>query len=133
MFDKTIVHVPRQPASVVQHVQMVDPSIERGARFLDEVQQRAQARITEAMLIDVPGINVQLVGYSASRNMADLSDRHAIAFKINGQTVSIDVDHSDWERPEAIIKLVTDKIAETVLKQVLQASQPLVRRVFTNA
>jgi hypothetical protein len=117
------------PAGPTINVQMVDPSIEKGARFLDEVQEKAHERIVSAMLLEVPAIGIHAVAYECARSVADQKMRHRLAFIINGQQFDLDVSHEEFERPEAMVKLIVDTIA-TEITSVAMRTAPLMRQHY---
>lgn len=97
------------------HVEMVDPSIEKGARFLDEVQTKAAERITETLLVDVPGIEAQLVRYDLSRSFDTGALEHRVAFRVNGKPFDF---HLSTDQDAEAVKLLIEKITDTLLRQI---------------
>lgn len=119
MFDRKTEH---HHTTIEQ--KLVDPSIEKGARFLDEVQAKAHERIVHAMLLECPDIGVTVVKYEVERIMASMDTRHRIAFTINGREFDLSLNHEDWEKPERIVEIVVEKIAGAILERGLK-QQPL--------
>ena len=127
MFNKTILAImPRQPAE--QHntyVNMVDPSIEKGARFLDEVQEKAAERITHAMLVDAPAIEAKLVTYDLSRSFESGSFEHHMAFTINGRQFDLRLSTSE---DTDIAKALAEKLTQAILVQIAPSTLHYITR-----
>ncbi len=98
------------------HIEMVDPSIEKGARFLDEVQEKAAARITNAMLVDIPSIDAKLISYDVERLMESDTTEQRIAFKVNGREFDLRVPSDRGEEPA--IKALVEQVTMAILKQI---------------
>lgn len=124
MFGPKVVVVGGKTEHHHTNVQMVDPSIEKGARFLDEVQAKAHERIVHAMLLECPDIGVTVVKYEVERVFQNMTARHRIAFTINGREFDLSLNHEDWEKPERIVEIVVEKIAGAILERGLK-QQPL--------
>lgn len=124
MFGPKVVVVGGKTEHHHTHVEMVDPSIEKGARFLDEVQAKAHERIVHAMLLECPDIGVTVVKYEVERAFHTMDTRHRIAFTINGHEFDLGLEHGDWEKPERIIEIVAEKIGRVILQRAL-LQQPL--------
>lgn len=129
MFD-TYLTAPREITRHT-HVNMVDPSVEKGARFLDEVQKEAESRITKLVLADVPTIDAKLVLYEAERSFETMAVNQHVAFKINGKEFDIRVkgDGALGERPEDIIRRLADALTKEILRQINPSLLPLNRRL----
>ncbi len=112
------------------HIEMADPSIEKGARFLDETQAKAAERITNAILVDVPSIAARLVTYDLQRIMESGNLDHHIAFTINGKPFNIRLSTSE---DEDIFKTLADKLTHELLTQLTTSTThqlSLYRKVY---
>lgn len=127
MFDKTVVALGQRGETHHHHTTVVDPSVEKAARFLDEVQEKALSRIVGAWLVELPAVNVQAIRYDLAADFVTPSLRHRVAFKIGGKTVDFAMKTGEGDDPEAIAKGVVDKIAEQIW---LQAGAPVVARIL---
>jgi hypothetical protein len=118
MFDRHIIALPgRSETHHHTHVQMVDPSIEKGARFLNEVEKEAHARVVSALLLEVPGINVAAVKYECDLEPMMGRMRHRLAFKLNDQPIDLDLTTEDYDTPEAVVRKIMDHIAVELIKR----------------
>lgn len=66
-------------------VQLVDPSVEKGARFLNEIEEKAADRIVQTMLVGTDGFKARFVLFEQARNIASMSTETFVAFEVNGQ------------------------------------------------
>jgi len=98
------------------HVEMVDPSIEKGARFLDEVQREAEKRVTDAVLLGVPSIDAKLVSYRMDRDFRTGTDLHIVAFKINGRVFKETFAKDEYSE-EAVMDFLLRSLSLTLLEQ----------------
>ena len=102
------------------NVTMVDPCVEKGARFLKEVQDKAAGNIVEALLVDVPGIDAQVVKYQASLDNAANVIRQRCAFRINGHVFDVRTETYDDDGSRAeMVKALADAIAKEITKRVV--------------
>lgn len=122
MFNTTIL-APRQVHEHI-HIEIVDPSIEKAARFLDETQAEAHKRLVEALLLSVPGIDVHAVQYEMAVSSATLKRRHHISFRLNGKTFDIGLDSEEYDNLETVV----GKIAETIAREILNAAAAAITR-----
>lgn len=91
------------------HVEMVDPSIEKGARFLSEVQAEAAKRVVSTVLVDVPSIDAKLVLFEQEVEVASGDLLQLVTFKINGHEIAerIRVDRATTKRA-ASVEIIED-------------------------
>lgn len=99
------------------HIEMVDPSIEKGARFLDEVQAKAQQRITEAVLVGVPGIEITAARYDYCMEQMTGTGRHRLAFRINGKPYDVPVSTAERDDPQTIVRKLAEAVAAEIVRQ----------------
>ena len=107
------------------HIEMVDPSVEKGARFLDEVQEKAAARITNAILVDVPSINARLVTYDLSRSFESDSLEHRLVFTVNDKPFTLNMR---TQENEDLLKALVDKITNELLRQIAPSTLKMLTR-----
>lgn len=69
-------------------VEMVDPSVEKGARFLNEVQTKAGELLVSRQLIGTTEFDANLVRFEMWRDVSRLCKDTYIAFKVNGREYS---------------------------------------------
>lgn len=120
MFNTTVLAPRTEHRHEHVHVTQVDPSVEKGARFLNEVQAEAEKRITKAVLVDVPSIDAWLVTYKAEQSFETFGSQHRMAFKINGKEFNLRVDlDSETGRADAVRQL-----AEQMTREILGQIQP---------
>lgn len=101
------------------HVEMVDPSIEKGARFLDEVQREAEKRILSAAALEVPSIEAKLMHYEVQSDLASGNILHQFVARINGRPVKATLSHSDMalRGTDAVLTWLVTEIAKEVTRQ----------------
>lgn len=118
MFNRTLLAVGGDSHHHT-HVEMVDPSVEKAARFLDETVKEAHKRVVSAMLIDVPAIGVQVVRYEAEISHSDGQRHHRIAFTLNGRQFDVGVSHDEFDDTQKIVGIVIDHIAKAIAARVI--------------
>lgn len=111
------------------HVQMVDPSVEKGARFLDETLREAHKRVVSSMLVEVPEIGIRVVRYELDRVMATDQRRHRICFTLNGREIDVGLDRDDWEDMRCIVAIVAEHIAAEVMRIALTKNPALIDHI----
>lgn len=122
MFNTTVLSVPR-PVEHHTHIDMVDPSVEKGARFLNDVQKEAEARLVNAVLVDVPSIAAQLVTFDSQTSFESGVVHHHAAFKINGQNFTVRFESGDvQDRAPDLAKAIIDELALAIAKQINPAT-----------
>lgn len=121
MFDtKVLALIGGRPQHHHTRIEMVDPSVEKGAKHLDKVQQAAQDRIVEALLLTVPSIEVSAVQYESDIVYASRQHRHRLAFKLNGRPIDVGLSTEEYASREAMVA----KIAEAIAGEVIRNAAP---------
>ncbi len=116
MFNTTIL----APRTVHEHLhlQMVYPSVEKGARFLADTEREAQRRITAAFVAEIGDTGIQVVGYDVAVNHATQIQQHRLAFKVNGVAYDVPVDIDWYDQHKAgnqIAQVVAEKISAAII------------------
>ena len=117
MFNKTVLAFDG-PTHHHTHIEMVDPSVEKGARFLNEVQQEAEKRIVKHLLADVPSIGAKLVLYDISRSFETEATHHRMAFKINGHEFDMKLDSDPYDNTAPAIEQLAAALTHEILRQI---------------
>lgn len=121
MFDTTIL-APRT-VHEHRHIKMVDPSVEKGARFLADTEREAQKRITAAFVAEIGDTGIQVVAYDVAINNINGVQQHRLAFKLNGTTYDVPVDIPMWQAPDAMTK-IAKVVAEKISAEIISAIAP---------
>ncbi len=116
MFDKILLTTPRASEHHT-HVTMVDPSVEKGARFLNDVQREAEKRILNVLVQEVPAISAKLVHYDVETNLAEGKTMHFVAFTINGHEHKVRLTGPDGQRAQEALNAVSERLTEEILRQ----------------
>lgn len=87
MFNRSILNAIDASRETHHHttIQMVDPSVEKGARFLNEIEEKAADRIIQTMLVGTEGFKARFVLFEQHRMIHTMSTETFVAFEVNGQ------------------------------------------------
>lgn len=103
------------------HVEMVDPSVEKGARFLNEIEEKAADRVLQTMLVGTKGFDSQFIMFEKARNIATMSTETFVAFSVNGRLYQERISTPDaWgARQEEAVTEAFHNIATAITAQLM--------------
>lgn len=112
------------PSHHTTRVEMVDPSVEKGARFLKEVQTKAEELLVSRQLIGTTAFEANLVRYEMWRDISRLCKDTYVAFTVNGRQFNERVStpegfhNSGTSEAEQIFHQIATAITAQIMEQV---------------
>lgn len=117
MFNRTIVQAARGPSTIIKHEHRAPT--DESVRILDDLQRRAEERVTDAIRIEGNGFNTVIQIYTEARHASATAK---CVFDINGKRIAFEetchVDEFADDR-NALLRKVMKTAAERVAAEIV--------------
>lgn len=119
MFDRAL--FVQGGATHNHHItQLVDPSVQKGARFLREVEQEAEKTITNRVLMGAEGFTANVARFEQHRDNHCMQLVHYIAFEINGRQFKEVLKTNDMDRPMEAATIIANALSAAIMTEIFE-------------